>query len=116
MWLGFSSVFVAFGSTASRYGQALARYFDVLSIVAGVIILVMGLHFLGVFRIALFYREARVQVRRRPAGLAGAYVMGLVFAFGETPCVGPVLSMILLLVCAEGTASDRQSPRLHSRP
>src|SRR3546814_16350800 len=63
--LGFSTVFVALGATASLIGQSLARYFDVLSIVAGVIILVMGLHFLGVFRIALFYREARVQVSRR---------------------------------------------------
>jgi len=64
----------------------------------------MGLHFLGVFRIALFYREARVQVNRRPAGIAGAYVMGLAFAFGWTPCVGPVLAAILFVAGAEGTA------------
>ena len=102
--LGFTTVFVALGATASIIGQSLARYFDVLSVVAGVIILVMGLHFLGVFRIALFYREARVQVSRRPAGIAGAYVMGLAFAFGWTPCVGPILSMILFMAGAEATA------------
>ena len=67
--LGFTTVFIALGTTASIIGQSIARYFDVLSIVAGVVILVMGLHFLGVFRISLFYREARVQVNRRPAGL-----------------------------------------------
>src|SRR3546814_2990822 len=108
--LGFSTVFVALGATASLIGQSLARYFDVLSIVAGVIILVMGLHFLGVFRIALFYREARVQVSRRPAGLAGAYVMGLAFAFGWKPCVGPVMSMILLMVGPGATAAGGALP------
>ncbi len=102
--LGFTTVFVALGATASVIGQSIARYFDILSIVAGVIILVMGLHFLGVFRIALFYREARVQVNRRPAGVAGAYVMGLAFAFGWTPCVGPVLAAILFIAGAEGSA------------
>lgn len=102
--LGFTTVFVALGATASIIGQSIARYFDVLSIIAGALIIVMGLHFLGVFRIALFYREARVQVNRRPAGIAGAYVMGLAFAFGWTPCVGPVLAAILFVAGAEGTA------------
>jgi cytochrome c-type biogenesis protein len=103
--LGFTTVFVALGTTASIVGQSIARYFDTLSIIAGAIIIVMGLHFLGVFRIALFYREARVQVNRRPAGLAGAYVMGLAFAFGWTPCVGPVLAAILFVAGAEATAT-----------
>ena len=103
--LGFTTVFIALGTTASIIGQSIARYFDVLSIVAGVVILVMGLHFVGVFRIALFYREARVQVNRRPAGLVGAYVMGLAFAFGWTPCVGPVLAAILFVAGAEATAA-----------
>jgi cytochrome c-type biogenesis protein len=65
----------------------------------------MGLHFLGVFRIALLYREARLQVARQPAGLLGAYVMGLAFAFGWTPCVGPVLAAILFVAGAENTAA-----------
>ncbi|GAB4372749.1 MAG: cytochrome c biogenesis protein CcdA [Kiloniellaceae bacterium] len=103
--LGFTTVFVALGTTASIIGQSIARYFDVLSIIAGALIIVMGLHFLGVFRIALFYREARVQVNRRPAGVAGAYVMGLAFAFGWTPCVGPVLAAILFVAGAEATAA-----------
>jgi cytochrome c-type biogenesis protein len=102
--LGFSTVFVALGATASLIGRTIAQYFDVLSIIAGAVIILMGLHFLGVFRIALLYREARVQVARKPAGIAGAYLMGLAFAFGWTPCVGPVLAAILFLAGSEGTA------------
>jgi cytochrome c-type biogenesis protein len=67
--LGFSTVFVALGATASFVGQTIAQYFDILSIIAGIIILIMGLHFLGVFRITMLYREARVDVRNKPAGL-----------------------------------------------
>jgi cytochrome c-type biogenesis protein len=102
--LGFATVFVALGATASVVGKTIAQYFDILSIIAGIIIIVMGLHFIGVFRIALFYREARIQVERKPAGLLGAYVMGLAFAFGWTPCVGPVLAAILFVAGSEGTA------------
>ncbi len=100
---GFTTVFVALGATASIVGQSLARYFDTLAVIAGVLIIIMGLHFLGVFRIGLLYREARVDVQSKPAGLAGAYVMGLAFAFGWTPCVGPVLAAILFVAGAEDT-------------
>lgn len=103
--LGFSTVFVALGATASTVGKAIAQYFDVLSIVAGAVILIMGLHFLGVFRIGLLFREARVQVQKKPAGPFGAYVMGLAFAFGWTPCVGPVLAAILFVAGSEGSAA-----------
>ena len=102
--LGFTSVFVALGATASVIGQTIAQYFDVLSVIAGVIIIILGLHFLGVFRIAALYREARVQVSRKPAGPLGAYVVGLAFAFGWTPCVGPVLAAILFIAGSEGSA------------
>lgn len=101
--LGFSTVFIALGATASVIGRTIAQYFDVLAMIAGALIILMGLHFLGVFRIALFYREARVQIARKPAGPVGAYVMGLAFAFGWTPCVGPVLATILFMAGADGT-------------
>lgn len=101
---GFSTVFVALGATASFIGQTIAQYFGVLSVIAGVIIIIMGLHFLGLFRIGFLYREARVDVRNKPAGFVGAYVMGLAFAFGWTPCVGPVLAAILFIAGAEDTA------------
>lgn len=103
--LGFTTVFVGLGATASVIGKTIAQYFDTLSIIAGVIIIIMGLHFLGVFRIGLLYREARVQVNRKPVGLFGAYVIGLAFAFGWTPCVGPVLAAILFVAGSEGTAA-----------
>jgi cytochrome c-type biogenesis protein len=102
--LGFSTVFVGLGATASVVGQAIARYFDILSIIAGIIIIVMGLHFLGVFRIGLLYRQARVEVQNKPAGLVGAYILGLAFAFGWTPCVGPVLAAILFVAGSTDTA------------
>lgn len=102
--LGFATVFIALGATASLIGKTIAQYFDILSIIAGVIIIIMGLHFLGVFRIAMLYREARVQVARKPAGLVGAYVVGLAFAFGWTPCVGPVLAAILFVAGSAGTS------------
>lgn len=103
--LGFSSVFVLLGATATLLGQMLNRYFEWLSILAGVLIIGMGLHFLGLLRIGLLYREARVSVEQRPAGPVGAYLMGLAFAFGWTPCVGPVLAAILTIAGAEQTTT-----------
>ncbi len=100
---GFSSVFVALGATASALGRALAGYFHVLSVAAGIIVIIMGLHFLGVFRIALLYREARFNLAVRPTNPLIAYVLGLAFAFGWTPCVGPILAGILFLAGAEQT-------------
>ncbi len=98
---GFSTVFVALGATASIIGKTLTQYLDTLSIIAGILIIIMGLHFLGVFKISMLYREARVHVDKKPAGLAGSYLIGLAFAFGWTPCVGPVLAAILFVAGAE---------------
>lgn len=95
--LGFATVFIALGATASAMSQLIAENMQLLAQIAGAIIIVLGLHFLGVFRIALLYREARFHVKHRPAGLIGAYVVGLAFAFGWTPCVGPVLAAILFV-------------------
>lgn len=103
--LGFSTVFVALGATASVIGRMVASHLDTLAIVAGAIIIVMGLHFLGVFKIALMHRQARVEVRSHPAGPLGAYVIGLAFAIGWTPCIGPVLAAILAVAGAEQTVS-----------
>ena len=102
---GFTTVFVALGATAAAVGSWITAYFDILAIVAGALILLMGLHFLGWLRIPLLYREARFQASSRPAGLLGAYLIGLAFAFGWTPCVGPVLATVLMVAGAEGTAA-----------
>jgi cytochrome c-type biogenesis protein len=103
--LGFSTVFVLLGAGASSMGRVLRVYGDTLAIVAGVIIIVMGLHFLGLFRIGLLYREARLEVGR-PAGFAGAYLMGLAFAFGWTPCIGPVLGAVMAVAGAQATVAQ----------
>ncbi|MBO6756071.1 MAG: cytochrome c biogenesis protein CcdA [Roseibium sp.] len=100
---GFSVVFIALGATASVIGQSIARHFDTLAIIAGCLIILMGLHFLGLFRIGLLYREARIQVDSKPVGLVGAFIMGLAFAFGWTPCVGPVLAAILFVAGSSDT-------------
>jgi len=102
---GFSTVFVGLGATASAFGQVLREYFLTLSLLAGVAIIAMGLHFLGVFRFALLYREARVDVQK-PAGIWGAYIMGLAFGFGWTPCIGPILAAILAVAASEETVGN----------
>src|SRR6202171_5633478 len=83
---GFATVFVALGASASVIGALIRAYSGPLAIIAGVVIIVMGLHFLGLTPIALLMREKRVTVAK-PVGLWGAYVMGLAFAFGWTPCI-----------------------------
>lgn len=98
---GFSTVFVILGASASFIGQFITQHIEWLGYIAGVLVIIMGLHFLGVFRIGLLYREARVHVERKPAGLVGAYLIGLAFAFGWTPCVGPILAAILFVAGSE---------------
>ncbi len=100
--LGFSTVFVALGATASVFGQVIRQHIQFLSLLAGLAIILMGLHFLGVFRLAFLYREKRVEVEK-PLGLWGAYVLGLAFAFGWTPCIGPILAAILAVAASEQT-------------
>jgi len=102
--LGFTTVFVALGATASLIGQTLTQHLDTLSVIAGAIIALMGLHFLGVFRFNWLYADRRVEVKRKPPGVLGGYVVGLAFAFGWTPCVGPVLAAILFMAGAKETA------------
>lgn len=102
---GVILVFVAFGATASMLGQVFRAWFDVLRWIAALIIFVMGLHFLGVFKIPLLYREYRAEAKSANASsVLGAFVIGLAFAFGWTPCVGPVLAAILFTAAGTETA------------
>lgn len=101
---GFSTVFVALGASASAFGSLIRAYSYYLSKVAGVLIIIMGLHFIGLTRIALLLREKRLPMAK-PASLWGAYVMGLAFAFGWTPCIGPILAVILAIAASEQTAT-----------
>jgi len=100
--LGFSTVFVALGATASVFGQVLRQHIGFLSILAGLAVILMGLHFLGVFKLSFLYREKRIEVEK-PLGLWGAYILGLAFAFGWTPCIGPILAAILAVAASEET-------------
>jgi cytochrome c-type biogenesis protein len=102
--LGFSTVFVLLGASASFLGGLIRAWSEQLSILAGIVIIVMGLHFLGLTRIGLLMREGRLPIPK-PVGLWGAYVMGLAFAFGWTPCIGPILAAILSIAAAESTVA-----------
>lgn len=101
---GFSTVFVLLGATASTVGQLVANYAQPLTIAAGLLLILFGLHFMGVMKIPLLYRQASLQVQKRPTGLLGAYVVGIAFGFGWTPCVGPILAAILMVASHEKTA------------
>jgi cytochrome c-type biogenesis protein len=100
--LGFTTVFVALGATASAFGGVLRANMHILSWVAGGIIILMGLHFIGLLKVDLLYREKRAEIAK-PMGLFGAYVMGLAFAFGWTPCIGPILAAILAVAGTQET-------------
>jgi cytochrome c-type biogenesis protein len=102
--LGFSTVFIALGASASVVGGMLRAWSAELAMVAGIAIIIMGLHFLGLTPIALLQREKRVTVPK-PVGLWGAYAMGLAFAFGWTPCIGPILAAILAVAASEATVA-----------
>ncbi len=102
--LGFTTIFVLLGATASAFGGVLRANLHILSWVAGAIIILMGLHFLGVLKVSLLYREKRAEITK-PMGLFGSYVMGLAFAFGWTPCIGPILAAILAVAGTQETVT-----------
>ena len=102
---GFSTVFIAFGASASAIGSLVLRYSPQLAVVAGILIIVMGLHFLGLTRLNVLLREKRLAMAK-PVGLWGAYVMGLAFAFGWTPCIGPILAAILAVAASRDTVAQ----------
>lgn len=100
--LGVTTIFILLGLGATALGRTFLQWKETLSWVAAAILILFGLHFLGVLKIGLFYREARLQSDTRPTTLAGAYVMGLAFGFGWTPCVGPALAAILMVASGMG--------------
>ncbi|MEP1521431.1 cytochrome c biogenesis protein CcdA [Ascidiaceihabitans sp.] len=103
---GVITIFMGLGAAATVFGQVVRDYFDILRWVAAAIIIAMGLHFLSVLRIGILYRQLRADTGGTSSvSLAGAYVIGLAFAFGWTPCVGPVLAAILFTAAGADTAS-----------
>jgi len=101
--LGFSTVFVGLGAGASAFGQIIQTYKAEMAIVAGLLIALFGLHFLGILRIPLLYCEARYHTDMKGASYLGSYLIGLAFAFGWTPCVGPILATVLTVAANEAS-------------
>jgi len=95
--LGFSTVFIALGASATAISALIAQNSLLLGQIAGVIIVIFGLHFIGVFRIGFLNFEKRFHLENKPADLVGSYILGLAFAFGWTPCVGPILASVLMV-------------------
>jgi cytochrome c-type biogenesis protein len=104
--LGFSIVFCTLGATASYIGQYLVLYKNYINIIGGIIIVALGLHLAGVYRIKWLDYEKRVHVKEKPLGLLGSILIGAAFAFGWTPCIGPILSAILLIAADQKTTAD----------
>jgi len=95
--LGFSTVFIALGASASAIGDFLMSRLPLLGKIAGVLIIIFGLHTMGLFRLRFLETEKRIHTSRKPAGLVGAFLVGIAFAFGWTPCIGPILGGILTI-------------------
>lgn len=101
--MGFSVVFIALGASATAVSAFLRNYMQIIAKVAGVLIIILGIHFLGIYKIKWLNYEKRFQVRSKKMSLLGSFAMGFAFAFGWTPCIGPILAGILALAAAEET-------------
>jgi cytochrome c-type biogenesis protein len=104
--LGFSLVFIGLGASATAIGQFMMERLTVFGRIAGVVIIVFGLHTMGILRVDWLYKEKRVHARRKPAGPLGAMLVGVAFAFGWTPCIGPILAGILAIAGAQETVGE----------
>jgi cytochrome c-type biogenesis protein len=104
--LGFSTVFVSLGAAATLVGYYLQQYKRQLGMLGGAVVIVLGLHTMGVIRLNFLLYEKRAEVKTKPLGLVGAYVVGLAFAFGWTPCIGPILGAILLYASQQETVTQ----------
>jgi cytochrome c-type biogenesis protein len=104
--VGFSLVFVALGASATAIGKFLFARLPLFSKIAGAVLIVFGLHTMGVFRLAFLETEKRVHSQRKPAGPLGAMLVGVAFAFGWTPCIGPILGGILAVAGSKNSVAE----------
>lgn len=102
--LGFSIIFITLGATATAFGQVFRQALPYLTPIAGLIIIAMGLHFLGVYRIGVLDRQLRHNGPSAASGPAGGFMLGLAFAVGWTPCIGPILAAILAVAASQNSA------------
>ena len=104
--LGFSLVFISLGASATAVGALLMDHLSLLGKIAGVVIILFGLHMMGVLRIGWLYNEKRMQTSGKPAGFFGAMLVGIAFAFGWTPCIGPILAAILAVAATQESVGE----------
>jgi cytochrome c-type biogenesis protein len=104
--LGFSLVFIGLGASATAVGTLLMEHLSLLGKIAGVVIILFGLHMMGVLKIGLLYSEKRMQTSAKPAGFFGAMLVGIAFAFGWTPCIGPILAAILAVAATQESVGE----------
>ena len=104
--LGFTIIFVAAGASASALGKFIYAQSPILEKIAGTILIILGLHMMGVFRIRLLENDKRIHTQRKPAGPIGAFVVGLAFAFAWTPCIGPILGGILAMAASRDSVGE----------
>ncbi len=100
---GFSTIFILLGVSSSFVGYIFAAYYDVIRIVGGIIIVFLGFYVMGIFKIGFLSMERRIHLRSKPRGYIGAFVVGLTFAAGWTPCIGPLLGSILFVASIAGS-------------
>jgi cytochrome c-type biogenesis protein len=100
---GFSIVFIGLGAVATGIGQALHQYHDVFAKIAGVVLFIFGLHLTGIFKINALYSDKRMHSVKGSASPIGSFAVGFAFAFGWTPCIGPILSLILVMAGSQDT-------------
>jgi cytochrome c-type biogenesis protein len=102
---GFSTVFVILGASATLLSSLVYEYLDILRIVGGIIIIIFGIHFMQIIQIPFLNREMRYQIESYRPGIVGSYVIGLSFAFGWTPCIGPILGSVLSIAASSETVT-----------
>ncbi len=103
---GFSSIFVLMGASATYLSSLLYEYFDYLRIIGGIIIIIFGIHFTQIIQFSFLNSDTRIQIKNYKPGLVGSFIVGLSFAFGWTPCIGPILGSVLSVVASSETISE----------
>lgn len=103
--MGFSVVFISLGAFATGIGQLTRAYYPILAQIAGIVIIIFGLHLTGIFKIAALYSDKRLHSVKGGSTAWGAFVIGFAFAFGWTPCIGPILATILAFAASQDTVA-----------
>lgn len=104
--LGFSLVFILLGASASYFGKSVLSHLKLLRVIGGILVIVFGLYITGLFNISFLGYERKIHLKMKPANILGSFIVGIVFALGWTPCVGPVLGTILTYAATQETVRE----------